>query len=96
LIADHSFSSAEDITLMDRTSWTLVVSASLLALSTAALAESSGHHAHVSDEVIAEQRNLLAENTEGAGFGPQSPRDLESAAGENGRAFAAAPAHTRK
>ena len=48
----------------------------------------------VSDEVIAEQRAMLAESTHGAGFGPQSPRDIDSVAGHNGRAFEAAPAYT--
>ena len=48
----------------------------------------------VSDDVIAEQRAMLAESTHGAGFGPQSPRDIDSVAGHNGRAFEAAPAYT--
>ena len=48
----------------------------------------------VSDDVIAEQRAMLAESTYGAGFGPQSPRDIDSVAGHNGRAFEAAPAYT--
>jgi len=57
--------------------------------------EAKGHHAAhsaVADKVIAEQRAMLAKNTDGAGFGPQSPRDIDSAAGNNGRSFNRAPA----
>tara|TARA_Y100000296_G_C5135548_1_gene237978 strand:+ start:198 stop:1055 length:858 start_codon:yes stop_codon:yes gene_type:complete len=48
----------------------------------------------VSDDVIAEQRKRLAENTAGQGFGPQSPRDIDQLDGENANQFQAAPAHT--
>ncbi len=48
----------------------------------------------VSDQVVEKQRGLLAKNTEGKGFGPQSPRDIDSNRGNNGRAFNAAPAYT--
>jgi len=48
----------------------------------------------VSDDVVSKQRETLAKSTDGAGFGPQSPRDIDAAAGENQRAFQAAPAHT--
>lgn len=72
----------------------LAVTAALsaLALSATAYAESSDH-AQASDEVVAEQRNTLAKNTDGVGFGPQSPRDISSLAGANDRAFEAAPAY---
>ncbi|HIE65984.1 MAG: delta-class carbonic anhydrase [Nitrospira sp.] len=55
-----------------------------------------GHDVHgpVSDQVIAKQHDMLAINTEGKGFGPQSPRDIDSNGGNNGRAFNAAPAYT--
>ncbi len=49
----------------------------------------------VSDDVVAEQRATLAKTTNGAGFGPQSPRDIDSAAGENPRQFEMAPSHTQ-
>ena len=48
----------------------------------------------VGDEVIADQRAALADSTDGAGFGPQSPRDIDRLDGENTRAFAEAPAFT--
>ena len=48
----------------------------------------------VSDGVVAEQRKALAAATDGVGYGPQSPRDIDSTAGTNKRAFEAAPAYT--
>ncbi|ATX81517.1 hypothetical protein Ga0123462_0647 [Mariprofundus ferrinatatus] len=71
-------------------------------LASPAFASDHGHdshgkteaHAPVGDDVIAAQRAALAKNTKGAGFGPQSPRDIDSAAGNNARVFSAAPAHT--
>ncbi len=43
------------------------------------------------DSEIAEQRAALAKSTDGAGFGPQAPRDIDSATGSNGRIFQPAP-----
>jgi len=60
-----------------------------------ALADEHGHGGHVGDDLIAQQRQALAENTEGAGFGPQSPRDIDSATGNNARVFSTAPSHTQ-
>ena len=48
-------------------------------------------HGSVADEVIAAQQAALAAATANAGFGPQSPRDLTSTAGDNLRAFGNAP-----
>lgn len=48
----------------------------------------------VSDKIISEQRAMLAINTKGKGFGPQSPRDIDATAGNNPRSFSAAPAFT--
>ncbi len=47
----------------------------------------------VSDQVIAEQRAQLKKNTEGKGFGPQSPRNIDSVTGMNERIFSAAPSY---
>ena len=71
----------------------LLVSALALAVTgaTAAVAADKA----VSDDVIAEQRDALAKSTNGAGFGPQAPRDIDSATGENTRHFEAAPAYTQ-
>jgi len=51
-------------------------------------------HSNASDNVIKKQRNALEENTKNKGFGPQSPRDIDSIKGTNTRIFGAAPAHT--
>ncbi len=48
----------------------------------------------VPDKVVTEQRAALANNTHGKGFGPQSPRDIDSTAGKNSRIFNAAPPST--
>lgn len=45
----------------------------------------------VDDSVIEHQRNALQENTKGKGFGPQSPRDIDSLIGSNSRKFGVAP-----
>lgn len=45
----------------------------------------------VSDEIILAQRAALETNTDGKGFGPQSPRDIDLVAGENLIAFDTAP-----
>ncbi len=58
----------------------------------------AGDHSHdkghgaVADKVIAEQRAMLAKSTEGKGFGPQAPRDIDSKDGDNTLDFGAAPA----
>jgi hypothetical protein len=67
----------------------LSTAASLLMLTTSAFAGGV-----VSDDMIAGQRAALAANTAGLGFGPQSPRDIDTLAGTNGRAFSDAPAFT--
>lgn len=54
----------------------------------------SSDHGQVSDQIIAEQRHNLAKHTEGKGFGPQSPRDIDSDAGNNSIDFTTAPAYT--
>lgn len=48
----------------------------------------------VSDQIIIDQRTALANNTSNKGFGPQSPRDIESKTGTNMGAFNDAPSHT--
>ncbi|PKG85065.1 hypothetical protein CXF85_05515 [Colwellia sp. 75C3] len=53
----------------------------------------SGHD-NVSNSVIEKQRAMLEANTDGKGFGPQSPRDIDVISGVNTRAFNSAPAYT--
>jgi hypothetical protein len=71
----------------------LVSAVSVVALTSIAFASSEGHK-QASDKVVKEQRHMLAKNTDGAGFGPQSPRDIDAVAGNNQRGFGGAPAHT--
>ena len=46
-------------------------------------------HTAVADEVIASQRAALETNTDGKGFGPQSPRNIDDIYGESSIAFTA-------
>lgn len=62
------------------------------------LGVSAKHHAKeghmsVNDTVVVAQRKALAENTKDKGFGPQSPRDIDSAIGSNQRVFSEAPSY---
>lgn len=43
------------------------------------------------EQAISQQRDALAKNTKGKGFGPQSPRDIDSKIGNNNIAFSAGP-----
>lgn len=70
---------------------TIAVSASLTALAGAAIAANET----VSDDVVAAQRANLAASTDGAGFGPQSPRDLDTLTGANTLVFEEAPEYTQ-
>ena len=63
--------------------------AAALALGAASAVNAAVHI--VSDEVVAGQRAALAKATDGKGFGPQSPRDIDQISGENTRVFEAAP-----
>ncbi|MFO6423335.1 delta-class carbonic anhydrase [Motilimonas sp. KMU-193] len=74
---------------MTKTLLALCTSIALFPLASQAASDHS-----VDDNVIAQQRAALAENTQGKGFGPQSPRDIDTLAGNNKRIFSAAPAYT--
>ena len=45
----------------------------------------------VDESTVAAQNSALEKNTEGKGYGPQSPRDLANKRGENKRIFSVAP-----
>ena len=62
-----------------------------VALSAMVLTTGTVYAKSVADSVIAEQREVLQKNTEGKGFGPQSPRDIDQDYGTNLRNFAEAP-----
>lgn len=70
----------------------LVTSLVFMSSTAAALSESN---TTVNDSIIAEQRATLAKNTDGKGFGPQSPRDIDNLTGYNQRQFGLAPKYTQ-
>jgi hypothetical protein len=70
----------------------LLTSTTLLASCASVEHHHTAEHKPVSDQVVAAQRSLLAQNTAGKGFGPQSPRDIDITDGKNNRVFSAAPA----
>ena len=80
---------------MTRNILTALAISALIPVGVSASKKSSDGHGPVSDQVIVKQRAALAKNTKGKGFGPQSPRDIDAAAGKNARIFSAAPAHTK-
>ena len=70
-----------------------VLAALLITPITAMASSSESGHQAVDDSVIADQRRALAAATDGKGFGPQSPRDIDALAGSNALGFVAAPAY---
>lgn len=73
---------------------TVVAAVALTLVGLSSAANAAGSDQVVSDDVIAGHRANLASNMEGAGFGPQSPRDINAVAGSNARIFETAPAYT--
>ncbi len=72
-----------------------LVAATLLPINASAKGNSrDDDHGVVSDKYISDQRAKLASNTKGKGFGPQSPRNIDSIAGNNARLFNEAPVST--
>ncbi|WP_354625570.1 delta-class carbonic anhydrase [Psychromonas sp. MME2] len=72
----------------------LVLNTVLLPITANAESNHSSIHEQVSDQVIAKQRDTLAINTKDKGFGPQSPRDIDSILGNNQRFFSSAPPYS--
>lgn len=70
----------------------VLITASLTPLYASAKNTHTETHDQISDHVITDQRNLLAKNTKDKGFGPQSPRDIDSNTGNNNIIFSTAPA----
>lgn len=62
-----------------------------LAVTSACVFSASVSAKSVSDSVVATQRAALEANTDGKGFGPQSPRDIDQDYGTNLRNFSMAP-----
>ncbi|MFT6100479.1 MAG: hypothetical protein ACJAYF_003037 [Arenicella sp.] len=67
---------------------------SILAMSVASLCSLNAIAKDVNDVAIDQQRAELKVNTKNMGFGPQSPRDIDQAAGTNLRKFGVAPSRT--
>lgn len=78
---------------MKKCNLVLLVAAALSPV--AVMASSSSHESHgsVADSVISHQRAMLKKNTAGKGFGPQAPRDIDSATGKNNRLFSESPSY---
>ena len=76
---------------MNRNSTLALMIISMLGLSDCNSNDDDKEHADeaVSDEVIAAQRVALETNTDGKGFGPQSPRDIDALVGDNSIIFTA-------
>lgn len=74
---------------MTRKTIALLSTSAFFAAATSVMAEQT-----VPDSVIEAQRAALAENTDGKGFGPQAPRNIDAPLGENDRVFADAPPFT--
>lgn len=72
----------------------VLIAVSLLPVCVSAKDKHPSAHNQVPDQVIAQQRDMLAKNTSGKGFGPQSPRDIDSGDGNNSQIFNDAPAYT--
>lgn len=66
----------------------------LVAASISAKENAGGMQKTVSNDFISEQRAKLAASTNGMGFGPQAPRDIDMVEGNNKRLFSDAPAYT--
>lgn len=79
---------------MNNNIFAVLITASLMPVYASAKDNNLGTYAPVSAQAIMHQRDMLAKNTKGIGFGPQSPRDIDSSTGNNSRAFSTAPAST--
>lgn len=65
----------------------------ILVATTSLSAHAKEGHGHVEEAVLKQQQANLIKNTNGLGFGPQSPRNIESVSGKNAVNFNEAPAY---
>ena len=72
----------------------LIMTALLVPFYVSAKDSDSSANEQVVDQFIAHQRDMLAKNTKEKGYGPQSPRDIDSSSGNNNIAFSTAPVFT--
>lgn len=68
-----------------------VLAMTFLSIFSVASAKNANDSANVDNSVIENQRMALEANTDGKGYGPQSPRDIDSIEGSNKRVFGFAP-----
>ena len=54
----------------------------------------AAHTSNVADQIISEQRTALSNSTKEKGYGPQSPRDIDTIKGDNTLDFNSAPPYT--
>jgi opacity protein-like surface antigen len=80
---------------MSHNNFRKVGSSLAIAVSAALLMSASAVAQNVPDSVIEQQRAALEANTDGKGFGPQTPRDIDNKAGSNKRIFGIAPSPTQ-
>ncbi len=73
----------------------LLTGVTLLAGCTNTKHQSLNSHDSMATQTPTEQRSLLAKNTLDKGFGPQSPRDINSKVGQNKITFSIAPDSTK-
>ena len=72
----------------------ILIASTIATLSVHLLAEShTAHTSAVADTVIEEQRATLSKNTKDKGYGPQSPRDIDTIKGNNTLDFNTAPSY---
>ncbi len=69
----------------------IIISTSLIASLSIPLYAQASEMSAVADGVLTEQRAALAESTNGKGFGPQAPRDIDTIEGDNTLDFNNAP-----
>lgn len=79
---------------MNVTALSLFSTAALMSLNVVAENSTPEGAKKVTDRVISQQRQNLAENFKDKGFGPQSPRDIGKTSGKNPVIFGHAPAHS--
>ncbi len=72
----------------------LLATTVLLSVGASVASNHASVHGQISDQVLEKQRDMLAKNTKGKGFGPQSPRDIDSIMGNNSHVFSTAPVYT--
>lgn len=80
---------------MSKTNMIKSTTSAAIAVATVFAMSSTAMASDVSDSVIKKQRAALEANTDGKGFGPQTPRDIDAKSGSNKRLFGVAAPSTQ-